>query len=67
MQTLAVKILIIVMGIIALFMTFRAKFILEKILRKEATEKAILRVKYAALAVAVIVFVIIFITDFKGV
>lgn len=64
---IAVKISVIVMGIIALFMTFRAKFILEKILHKEATEKMVLRVKYAALCVAVIAFVIIFITDFKGV
>ena len=64
---LAVKILVIVLGIIALFMTFRAKFIVEKILHKEATEKAVLRVKYAALCVAIIAFIIIFITDFKGV
>ena len=64
---LAVRILVIVMGIIALFMTFRAQFIVEKILHKEVTEKAVLRVKYAALGVAVIAFAIIFIIDFKGV
>ena len=64
---LAVKILVIVMGIIALFMTFRAQFIIEKIFHKEVTERMVLRVKYAALCVAVIAFIVIFITDFKGV
>ena len=64
---LAVKILVIILGIIALFMTFRAQFIIEKLFHKEATEKMVLRVKYAALGVAVIAFIIIFITDFKGV
>ncbi len=63
---LAVKIAVIVMGVIALFMTFRAKFILEKILHMEATDKAVLRVKYAALGVAVVAFAAIFLLDRSG-
>ncbi len=63
---LAVKIAVIVMGVIALFMTFRAKFILEKILHREATDKAVLRVKYAALGVAVAAFLAIFLLDRSG-
>lgn len=63
---LAVKIAVIVMGVIALFMTFKAEFILENILHRDATDKAVLRVKYAAFGVAVIAFLAIFLLDQSG-
>ena len=63
---LAVKIAVIVMGVIALFMTFKAEFILENILHRDATYKAVLRVKYAAFGVAVIAFLAIFLLDQSG-
>ena len=58
---LAIKIAALVVGLIALFMNFRAKFIIEKVLKKEPVEGLVLRVKYIALALAVIVFLTVFI------
>lgn len=50
-------------GLIAVFMTFRAEFIITKILKKEPTERMVLRVKYTALIIAVIIFLTIFILE----
>ena len=47
-------------GIVAVFLTFKAKYVIERFLHKEPTEGLILRVKYVALALAVISFVSIF-------
>ena len=58
-----ISVIALILGVIALFMTFRAKFVLEKILHREATEKAVLRVKYAALGVAVVAFFAAFLLD----
>ncbi len=58
-----ISVIALILGVIALFMTFRAKFVLEKILHREATEKAVLRVKYAALGVAVAAFFAAFLLD----
>lgn len=58
---LAIRIAALVVGLIALFMNFRAKFIIEKVLKKEPVEGLVLRVKYIALALAVIVFLTVFI------
>ena len=58
-----ISVIALILGVIALFMTFRAKFVLEKILHREATDKAVLRVKYAALGVAVVAFFAAFLLD----
>ena len=58
-----ISVIALILGVIALFMTFRAKFVLEKILHREATDKAVLRVKYAALGVAVAAFFAAFLLD----
>lgn len=55
------KIVVCVAGLIAVWLTFKAQFFLEKVIHKEATPKAIMRVKYAALALAVAAFITIFI------
>jgi hypothetical protein len=57
----AIQIAALLICIIALFMTFRAKFILEKVFKKEPNERMVLRVKYIALVMAVAAFLIIFI------
>lgn len=56
-----IKIAAVIVGVIAVFMTFKAKFIIEKLFKKQADERMILRVKYAALALAVIAFLAVFI------
>ncbi len=57
----AIKIAALILGLIALVMTFRAKWIVEKVLKKEPIEGLVLRVKYIALALAVIAFLAVFI------
>ncbi len=57
----AVKIAALVLGLVALVMTFRAKQIVERIFKKEPEEGMVLRVKYIALALAVIAFLTVFI------
>ncbi len=51
----------------ALFMTFKAEFVVRKLLKKECDEKMTLRVKYVALGVAVVAFLAIFLLDRSGV
>lgn len=57
----AIKIAALLVGLIALVMTFKAKLIIEKVLKKEPIEGLVLRVKYIALALAVIAFLAVFI------
>lgn len=58
---IALKITALLIGLIALLLTFKAKLIIEKVLRKEPTEGMVLRVKYIALLLAVIAFLSVFI------
>lgn len=58
---IAVKIAALVVGLAALLLTFKAKFVIENILHKEATDRMVLRVKYIALALAIIAFISVFI------
>ena len=46
---------------IAIVLTFKAELILEKVFKKEPTQGLVLRVKYIALALAVIAFMAVFI------
>ncbi len=57
----AIKIAALILGLIALIMTFRAKWIVETVFKKEPIEGMVLRVKYIALALAVIAFLTVFI------
>lgn len=57
----AIKIAALAIGLIALVMTFKAKLIIEKVFKKEPIEGMVLRVKYIALALAVIAFGAVFI------
>ena len=57
------RVVVMALGLIAVFMTFRAKYIIEKFLHKEATDDLVLRVKYVALALAVISFITIFLLN----
>lgn len=57
----AIKIAALVIGIIALILTFRTKLVIERVLKKEPTEEMVLRVKYIALALAAVVFITVFI------
>ena len=59
---LAVKITALIVGLIALILTFKASLIIEKVLKKEPTERVVLRVKYFALILAVIAFLAVFIS-----
>ena len=53
---IAIKIAALVVGLFALVLTFKAKLVVERVLKKEPTEGMVLRVKYIALALAVIAF-----------
>lgn len=57
---LVTKIVLIVVGIFAVLLTFKADFVAECILHKEDDPKTVMRVKYAALALAVVVCIIAF-------
>lgn len=59
---MVIKIISLAAALIALVLTFRAKAILQKINAEEPTEGMVLRVKYIALAIAVIAFLAVFIT-----
>lgn len=52
----AIRITALAAGLLALIMTFRAKSIVELVLKKEPSEGMVLRVKYTALILAVIAF-----------
>lgn len=56
-----IKITAFIIGLIAIVLTFKAELILEKVFKKEATQGLVLRVKYIALALAVIAFMAVFI------
>jgi hypothetical protein len=56
---IAIRIAALVTGFLALVLTFKAKFVVERVLKKEPTEGMVLRVKYIALALAVIAFLAI--------
>lgn len=57
------KIIIIVIGLFAVLLTFKADFVADRILHKGDSPNAALMVKYAALALAVIVCVLAFIVS----
>ncbi len=57
----AIKISALIIGLIALVMTFKAKLIIGSLLKKEPEEGMVLRVKYIALGLAVIAFIAVFI------
>ena len=56
-----IKITAFIIGLIAIVLTFKAELILEKVFKKETTQGLVLRVKYIALALAVIAFMAVFI------
>ena len=56
-----IKITAFIIGLIAIVLTFKAELILEKVFKKEQTQGLVLRVKYIALALAVIAFMAVFI------
>lgn len=56
-----IKIAALAVGVIALLLTFKASPIVEKVFKREPTEGMVLRVKYIALALAVIAFLAVFI------
>lgn len=56
-----IKITAFIIGLIAIVLTFKAELILEKVFKKESTQGLVLRVKYIALALAVIAFMAVFI------
>ncbi len=58
----AIKIAALAVGFAALLMTFKARFIVSKILKKEPIQGMVLRVKYIALALAVIAFLAVIIS-----
>ncbi len=60
MKTIAIAAIAIVL-IIALMLTFKAKLVVEKVLKKEPEEGMVLRVKYIALGLVVIAFLATFI------
>ena len=52
-------VVLLLLAAVALFMTYRAKFVLKKFLkREEPDEKEVLRVKLAALMIGVVVFIL---------
>lgn len=57
----ALKIAALAIGVIALAINFKAGLIVSKLLKKEPEEGLVLRVKYAALGLAVIDFLAVFI------
>ena len=58
----AIKIAALALGLAALFMTFKARFIVQNVLKKEPIQGMVLRVKYIALALAVIAFMAVIIS-----
>lgn len=58
----AIRIAALAVGLIALIMTFKARFIVQKLFKKEPIEGMVLRVKYIALALAVITFAAVIIS-----
>lgn len=56
---IAIRIAALVIGLFALVLTFKAKIVIERVLKKEPTEGMVLRVKYIALALAIIAFLTI--------
>lgn len=58
---IAIRIAALAVGLFALVLTFKARIVVEHVLRKEPTEGMVLRVKYIALALAVIAFLAVMI------
>ncbi len=58
---IAIRIAALAVGLFALVLTFKARLVVERVLRKEPTEGMVLRVKYIALALAVIAFLAVMI------
>ncbi len=59
-----VRILALALGLFALLLNFRSKYFIEKFTKQtEPPEGMVLRVKYAALALAVIAFLAVFLID----
>ena len=58
---IAIRIAALAVGLFALVLTFKARLVVERVLRKEPTEGLVLRVKYIALALAVIAFLAVMI------
>lgn len=57
----ALKIVALAVGLCALLLTFKSKYIIENLLHKEASEGMVLRVKCVALALAIAAFISVFI------
>lgn len=61
---MALKIFALVLGVIALFMTFRAEWVLKTLFKaEEPDDGAILKMKYAAFVIAAAAFIIVFLID----
>ena len=58
---IAIRIACLLAGLLALVLTFKAKLIVEKLLRKAPSEGMVLRVKYIALAIAIVAFLTVMI------
>ena len=59
-----IKIIALLIGLVAVFLTFRVKWVLSAIFRiSEPSLETILKVKYVALALAVIAFLAVFLAD----
>lgn len=56
-----IKIVALIIGLFAVVLTFKAELIIEKVLKKEPVRGMVLRVKYIALAMAIIAFLAVFI------
>ena len=54
------KIILIAVGLFTVLLTFKADFVAERILHKSDDPKAVIRVKCAALAIAVAVCIVAF-------
>ncbi len=52
---------VLIIAILALFMNFKAKFIIEKLLKKEASEQKILKVKLLSAIICILDFLAVLI------
>ena len=60
-ESMAIKIIALILAVAALLMTFRGRFILEKILKRDdVSDKHILNLKIVALCLAAIAFGLVF-------
>lgn len=58
-----IRIVIILLCIAALFITFKADFIAERIFHKEPEPQMVIRVKYAAIALVIVICILTFIFE----